>query len=625
LLNIVKSFRRQALLIAARVLVLGAMIALPGTSSAQMFQCPAGSVSVSGGGGMMCQCPDGSFASIYGCEQHQQQQQSMCPSGQEPCPAFNLCCYAGNYCSRYGCIPHNSVECGGWHCVPGQQCSRMHGRCLPVGQVDCGTYHCSPGNKCGSGNSCLPEDAADCGPGRGYCTGGNKCSRDGKRCLTQDAIDCGSYSCNAGAKCGSGNKCLASSDVDCGKGKSCPQGNVCVKGGAECLTPLELATRVADEKRRKKEAADAAEADRKAKIQQAKEAKEREVAEAKRKKEEAAAKAAADKASAEKAKAEKKAAEEAAARKKKEEAEARALAEKAEAQKKKEAADAKAAADKAEAKKKKDEADAKAAADKAATEKAKADAAKAAADKKASAELGAKIEKNPADAAQAMTLAMFGDKVKDASLKPLISATETTLSSLLARAMPKTMSAAMRKDAAKDLAELWTKDLTEKGLVNYAGGAARGMVVDKVVGVVADKMGDLSASVAAKYTKNTFAIDFARYSGQLAIEDAYAAKAGGVPGVLAKNGMMIAESTGGLIKDNIGLAKSIKAYEVQVNELVARAQNEPDKQKRDKLLETSIKAISSLNEVKSAHPIIETLSNMPITSTTEELRNWAPP
>jgi hypothetical protein len=135
----------------------------------------------------------------------------------------------------------------------------------------------------------------------------------------------------------------------------------------------------------------------------------------------------------------------------------------------------------------------------------------------------------------------------------------------------------------------------------------------------------LSAAIVAKYTKNSFAIDLARYSGELAIQDTYAAKAGGIPGVIAMNSMRIAESTGGLIKDNIGLAKSIKAYEVQVKELVARAQTEPDKQKRDKLLATSIKAISSLNEVKAAHPIIETLSNMPTTSTLEELRNWAPP
>jgi hypothetical protein len=72
-------------------------------------------------------------------------------------------------------------------------------------------------------------------------------------------------------KCGSGNKCLARTEVDCGGGRSCPTGHLCVQGGAECLTQQELADRQAAEKHRKeqeaaerKRLADEAEAKRKA-------------------------------------------------------------------------------------------------------------------------------------------------------------------------------------------------------------------------------------------------------------------------------------------------------------------------------------------------------------------------
>jgi hypothetical protein len=234
-----------------------------------------------------------------------QPQQSACPEGKEECG--NYCCGSGNYCSRYGCIARGSIECGGWHCDPGQQCSRLQGRCLPAGKVDCGAYyceqgnvcgrahraclasndidcgghHCSAGQKCASGNRCIPEKAADCGAGKGYCSDG-KCSRDGNRCLAQDAVDCGAFSCRAGSKCGSGNQCLASSDIDCGGGKSCPAGNFCVKGGAECLTQQQIAKRAEDEKkqkaddaRRANEVREAQEFVRKEKIRIAKEEKEK--------------------------------------------------------------------------------------------------------------------------------------------------------------------------------------------------------------------------------------------------------------------------------------------------------------------------------------------------------------
>lgn len=213
--------------------------------------------------------------------QPQQPQQPLCPAGSEYCAHVNLCCGSGNYCSTYGCIERGSVECGGWHCSPGQQCSRLQGRCLPSGKVDCGAYyceqgqtcgsshraclaskdtdcggyHCTDGQKCASGKRCIPQTATDCGAGKGYCSDGKKCSRDGKRCMAESDVDCGSFSCGSTNKCGSGNQCLAQNAVDCGGGKSCPVGNICVKGGAECLTKEQLAARVAEEKRVKADAA----------------------------------------------------------------------------------------------------------------------------------------------------------------------------------------------------------------------------------------------------------------------------------------------------------------------------------------------------------------------------------
>jgi hypothetical protein len=38
------------------------------SADAQLFSCPPGSWAVQGGGGKMCQCPDGTFASISGCK-----------------------------------------------------------------------------------------------------------------------------------------------------------------------------------------------------------------------------------------------------------------------------------------------------------------------------------------------------------------------------------------------------------------------------------------------------------------------------------------------------------------------------------------------------------------------------
>ena len=242
---------------------------------------------VPGGGGMMCRCPDGSYANLVGDQivcnggSNYRSNGNVCPNG-GTCPSDqtccgNLCCNQGHYCSKYGCTPNGAVECGSWYCNPGSKCSQMHNKCVPGGKVDCGEYFCEPGQRCasshracldfgdvdcgahscrsgyycGSSNSCLADGSADCGNGTS-CPTGRKCSRDAKRCLSTDAVDCGSYSCNAGSKCGSGNSCLHRDWVDCGGGKSCAPGQVCVNGGSECLTSAQIADRKAAEEKKAK-------------------------------------------------------------------------------------------------------------------------------------------------------------------------------------------------------------------------------------------------------------------------------------------------------------------------------------------------------------------------------------
>jgi len=246
----------------------------PRSSQAQMFQCPPGTTQSQSGYVIECHCPDGSLAGYQGCASQSAAPQPLCPAGTSYCADSNQCCNAGFYCSRYGCTPVGAVECGSHYCNPGQQCSRSGG-CLPAGSVDCGPYYCQPGQRCASGHvaclsqtdadcgsyhcsagskcasgGCIPQSATDCG-NKASCNNGLKCSRDGKSCLTQDAVDCGSHSCAAGTKCGTNNQCLARDAVDCGAGRSCPAGNVCLQGGAECITPAQLAARVEAEKQRK--------------------------------------------------------------------------------------------------------------------------------------------------------------------------------------------------------------------------------------------------------------------------------------------------------------------------------------------------------------------------------------
>ena len=88
---------------------------------------------VQGGGGMMCQCPDGSFASGW--------PNMTCAGGSYQQPQVNWC--------------SNNM-----YCQQDQTC--------------CGNHCCNPGAQCSRFNGCIPEGAAECGRG-GFCNAGTRC------------------------------------------------------------------------------------------------------------------------------------------------------------------------------------------------------------------------------------------------------------------------------------------------------------------------------------------------------------------------------------------------------------------------------------------------------------------
>lgn len=232
--------------------------------SAQYFQCPAGSTQVSGGGGIMCQCSDGSYASMAGCAgaATSAPSDSCAELQREKQMLLNQWNAArGNFAAN----PYGGAE-SNWQTMMArlQQLNAAIANCgsdisqrPPTQQqtefpVNCGTHSCRAGSSCGSRNTCLPNGSNDCGNGQS-CPGNKKCSRSGEKCLPQDTVDCGAFFCNAGSKCGSGNNCLAQNAVDCGGGRSCSAGTLCVRGGAECLTSQELTERAAAEKQKKED------------------------------------------------------------------------------------------------------------------------------------------------------------------------------------------------------------------------------------------------------------------------------------------------------------------------------------------------------------------------------------
>jgi hypothetical protein len=128
---------------------------------AQGFQCPPGSQQVSGGGGTMCQCPDGSYAGLNGCAQQQRAQPQ---------------------------IPPGSFRCGSGYCAAGSKCSRNGRTCLALDAVDCGNHACPAGNTCTPNGGCMPLGATACGSG--YCSAGLVCRNN--QCMASQQAQSGS-------------------------------------------------------------------------------------------------------------------------------------------------------------------------------------------------------------------------------------------------------------------------------------------------------------------------------------------------------------------------------------------------------------------------------------------------
>jgi hypothetical protein len=168
-MNVVAAEARTGLAMRTLLFLTAVAFYILSTSDAEaQFQCPPGSRPVAGGGGIMCQCPDGSYAGLYsGCKTRKTQPEpsgvhcgggQYCPHGTECCPSHNQCCSHGNFCSAHGCIQQGSVDCGGYYCAPGKKCASKRG-CLDHEADDCGNGHyCGPGFKCsnkGSQISCV--------------------------------------------------------------------------------------------------------------------------------------------------------------------------------------------------------------------------------------------------------------------------------------------------------------------------------------------------------------------------------------------------------------------------------------------------------------------------------------
>jgi hypothetical protein len=142
--------------------------------------------------------PGGTTGAMCVQDQVAPRQQLSCPSGTSLCGT--ICCNAGFMCSKFGCVQ--------------------------PGSIDCGTHACGPDQQCGTGQSCLPRGAADCGNGT-YCNAGQRCSQNGQYCLGAGDIDCGTYSCQSGNKCSRFGGCISADAIECGTGY-CNPGNRCV-------------------------------------------------------------------------------------------------------------------------------------------------------------------------------------------------------------------------------------------------------------------------------------------------------------------------------------------------------------------------------------------------------------
>jgi hypothetical protein len=623
--------------------------------------CPPGSTQVGSGYVVECRCPDGSLAGGYtGCPT--QPPQPICPAGTEYCGNSNQCCTAGFYCSKYGCTPQGAVDCGTHYCNPGQQCTSS-GKCMPAGMIDCGPHssvYCTPGTKCssdgkrclahddvdcgshtcsagstcGSRNSCIPAGHSDCGNGT-TCGAGLKCSRDTKRCLPQNSTDCGSYTCNAGEKCGSrnscvrvgstdcgngqscaagkqcskgggcitagqldcgrgvscptgsrcgsGNQCLAKGEVDCGGGKSCSAGNKCSKGGGcipisavdcghgvSCPAGNHCGSGNQCLAKRDVDCGNGTACGQGEKCGTGGVCVPKSATACGSTYCNPGSVCVNGKECLTKAQVAERAKEE--ARKKKEEADRQAWQMK--------------------------------------TQKS-ADA------------LAEKMARSPEAAVVSMKDQLLSSLPQQARTQALGSVAEITLKGVLSIGLRSTLTSEQQRETAKEFADLWTTKLTPKNIgpiTDFTKGLAIGAAVD----YAGQATGDFLAAAIAKHTSNPYAINFGHSLAEVAFVDTYAGSKGSVPGVLAANGVMIAQAATGAIVDNQKAAISIRAYQVQINDAIALAHQQTDPQIRDRMLKTAEKAQEDLKGLQESHPVIMTLSNLPIPQTVESLRSWTP-
>ncbi len=130
---------------------------------------------------------------------------------------------------RYGQCRAGQFKCGSSCCSGGQRCS-FDGRCIPLGGTYCGGGRtCGPFERCVAGGTrCAPaglnkcRSRLDC-PGGSFCNARGECEKN-----TPDILTLPPRTCDDGRTCASGTSCLP------GGGCSRPGWYFCEKTGSQC-------------------------------------------------------------------------------------------------------------------------------------------------------------------------------------------------------------------------------------------------------------------------------------------------------------------------------------------------------------------------------------------------------
>lgn len=92
------------------------------------------------------------------------------------------------------------------------------GGCLPAGYVDCGSYHCRPGQTCAPGRSCKGSLGKGISCGGGNCPPGEACTPGGLCYNPRISYLCGALVCIKGQRYRPGEPCAA-----CGPRQAAPK------------------------------------------------------------------------------------------------------------------------------------------------------------------------------------------------------------------------------------------------------------------------------------------------------------------------------------------------------------------------------------------------------------------